>query len=246
MIDWAKQKKVLVLQHFHAEHLGRFRPMFEADGWDVVTIALDKCDTIQDLDQFDAVWALGGPMQVWEEEKFPWLTTEKKAIHEAVVERKMPFFGLCLGHQLLADSLGGEVRPSDSPEVGILPIELTDAGKQSPFFKGFSDSIQCIQGHGAEVTKPPPGAAVLAQSSRCRIQALGYGNHAFSIQFHSELTLDMVDACLELPEYKADFDALLGSDGIASFRSDMTRLGSKFDCSACRLYENWKALALGK
>lgn len=72
------------------EHLGRLLPMIEADGIKVCTVALDQAEAIPNLDGFDAVWALGGPMQVWEEDRFPWLVAEKAAIREAVVERKLP------------------------------------------------------------------------------------------------------------------------------------------------------------
>lgn len=236
--------RLLVMQHVAAEHLGRFRPFFERDGVEITTLALDEGTAIPALDGFDGIWALGGPMQVWQDEEFPWLASEKAAIREAVADRRMPFFGLCLGHQLLADALGGAVGLSDVPEVGVLPVHLTPAGQESPIFRGLEPSMRCTQGHGAEVTRAPEGAVILADSPDCAIQALGINGNAFSLQFHSELTLDMVDACLEIPEYKADFDALLGAEGIAAFRADVAEQADKHDAIAKVMYENWFETAL--
>lgn len=235
---------LLVFQHVGAEHLGRFHDLFVNDNTTITVVALDQGDKIPSLDDVDGIWALGGPMQVWEEDEHPWLVEEKAAIREAVIQRKLPYFGLCLGHQLLADALGGTVGASETPEVGVLPVHLTDAGRQNNLFRGLEPTIACTQGHGAEVQKAPDGAEILAQSPDCAIQALGINGNAFSIQFHSELTLAMVDACLELPGYKEDFDALLGAEGIAAFRKDVDDHSDQHDKIAKTLYENWRQIAL--
>lgn len=237
---------LLVFQHVAAEHLGRFGDLFAKDNTTVTVVKLDQGDKIPSLEGIDGIWALGGPMQVWQEDEYPWLVDEKAAIREAVVERKLPYFGLCLGHQLLADALGGTVAVSETPEVGVMPVHLTEAGKQSNIFHGIKPTISCTQGHGAEVVKAPHAAEILAESPDCGIQALGINGNAFSIQFHSELTLEMVDACLELPGYKEDFDALLGTEGIAAFRKDVDSHSDRHDKIAKILYENWRRIAVPK
>lgn len=232
-------KRLLVFQHHPAEHLGRFAPMLEADGILLHVVQLDRGDPIPDLGGFDGLWALGGPMQVWEEDRHPWLVEEKAVIREAVTGQGMPYFGLCLGHQLLADALGGEVGPAARPEVGILPVDLNEAGAASPFLAGLPRRFPCTQGHGAEVRTAPSSASVLASSPLCAVQALQVGAKAVSFQFHCELTVDMIEACLELPEYKADFEAMMGTEGIAEFIARSVDSASAFEKDATLLYNNW-------
>ena len=102
---------ILVLQHAEDEHPGSFRKLLKEDGhtWDA--IELDRDEKLPLIDSYDALWVMGGSMDVWEEEKYPWLRTEKEFIRMAVAEEGLPYFGVCLGHQLLADALGGKVEP---------------------------------------------------------------------------------------------------------------------------------------
>ena len=86
-------KRVLVLQHVAVEHPGIFKRFFAEDGYEYVPIELDEGEAIPALDDFAALWVMGGPMDVWEEEEHPWLKTEKAVIAEAVLTRKMPYLG---------------------------------------------------------------------------------------------------------------------------------------------------------
>lgn len=232
--------RLLVLQHHPAEHLGRFQPFIEADGGEISVVRLDAGETLPHIKDFDAVWALGGPMQVWEEEAYPWLTSEKAFIRDAVLVHGLPFLGLCLGHQLLAESLGGRIGMSKTPEVGVLPVELTRDGRESPFLQDIGDSQRWIQGHGAEVQVAPNNAQILARSPDCAIQAMSWGPKAISFQFHYEMTIGMVDGCLEHPTYAADFVATLGADGIARLREDTLASDYELDDAAKKLYRNWR------
>ena len=238
-------RNLLVFQHHPAEHAGRFTELFAADGVTPHVVQLDRGDPIPALAEFDGLWVLGGPMQVWEEEAHPWLVPEKAAIREAVIDRRMPFFGLCLGHQLLADALGGAVGPAAEPEVGVLAVDLTPEGEASPLLSGLSGPLTCTQGHGAEVKTPPAGAVVLATSPLCAVQAMQIGTSVLSLQFHMELTPDMVEACLELPEYKADVEAVLGAAGAARFVAQSTEHAAEFEKDAAVIYGNWMTAAFG-
>lgn len=230
--------RILVLQHIDVEHPGVFREFFAADGiaWDAVE--LDTGGTIPPLERYDMLWAMGGPMDVWEEERLPWLRTEKQAIREAVLERGMPFVGFCLGHQLLAEALGGRVGKMPAAEVGILDVELTEAGRRDPLFRGFAPECTALQWHGAAVIEPPPGAEVLASSPLCAVQAFRAGEHAYGIQYHVEIGPDTVREWGSVAEYGQSLEATLGPGAMGRLETQLSGHLGDFRRDARRLYDN--------
>ena len=231
--------RFLVFQHIDCEHPGTFRDYFAADGIFWQPVELDDGEPIPDLSGFDALWVMGGPMDAWEEDDHPWLIREKAAIREAVLDRDMAFMGICLGHQLLADALGGEVGPARTPEIGILDVHLTDAGRESPFLSGFSDSVPCLQWHSAEVLAAPEGAEVLVSSPDCAVQAMSYGDRAFSMQYHVEIGPETVPAWGEIPAYKTALEKAAGPDALARFESDANAQMDRFQDDSRRIYQNF-------
>jgi GMP synthase-like glutamine amidotransferase len=229
---------VLVFQHIPIEHPGIFRDFLAADGLRYRAVELDAGESIPDLAGYDALWVMGGPMDVWEEERHPWLIAEKAAIREAVLERRMAFLGVCLGHQLLADALGGEVAPGQ-PEVGVLEIELTEAGRSSPLFEGLTARQPCLQWHGAEVRRPPEGAQVLARSAQSEVQAIQVGARAFGLQYHIEITPLTVAEWAEVPAYAEALRRTLGADALPAFEAQATAHMAEFNRVARRLYDNF-------
>ena len=97
--------RILVFQHIECEHPGMLRNCLSEHNVEWDAVELDQGETIPELNDYDALWVMGGPMDVWDVDKFPWLVEEKEAIRFWVKELKRPFLGLCLGHQLLADCL---------------------------------------------------------------------------------------------------------------------------------------------
>ncbi|HEY9736520.1 MAG TPA: type 1 glutamine amidotransferase, partial [Trichocoleus sp.] len=109
--------KFLVIQHLAIESFGIFNTLCRESGIELDIIQVEKGDAFPDPQPYDAVWVMGGPMNVDQEAKYPWLAAEKALIREAIALGK-PYVGICLGAQLLADALGGEVGPMTKPQVG--------------------------------------------------------------------------------------------------------------------------------
>lgn len=237
-------KRILVFQHLRIEHPGIFREFFKEDGIVSHVIELDEGEQIPDLTDYDALWVMGGPMDVWEESEYPWLVNEKAAIRKAVNELKMPYVGICLGHQLLVDALGGEVGPSDNPEVGVMTIQKTDFGKQSPFLKNLPGKMNCLQWHSAEVKKAPSGMEVLSFSDKCSIQSLSLGAQVFTMQYHQEIIAATVSDWSTIPAYKAALEKSLGEDAVDKLEQDALESMDDFNKAARQLYENWKLTVL--
>lgn len=237
------QKRIAVFQHLDVEHPGIFRDFLHQDDIAWQAFELDEGEVIPDLSAFDALWVMGGPMDVWQEAEHPWLIAEKAAIKHAVCDLDLPFLGVCLGHQLFAESLGGVVKKSEFPEVGVCAISFTTAGKDHGLFTGFEDESRCLQWHGAEVAEVPPALHILASSSACRVQALARGSHQVSIQFHIEVTSATVNEWGAVPAYEKSLKEALGENGLAEFGEQTEANLQGFNRDARIFYENWKRAA---
>lgn len=229
---------ILVLQHARVEHPGIFRDFLREDGHSWTAVELDEGAPLPALDGYDALWAMGGPMDVWQEEDHPWLAPEKALIREAVEGRGLPYLGLCLGHQLLAEALGGSVAPG-MPEVGVMEVQLTEEGASGVFLDGLPERIACLQWHSSEVTRLPAGASVLATSPDCAVQAMKWGPRAYSLQFHVEVEPDTVANWAAIPEYATALEAALGAEGAARMQADVAASMPGFNDAAERIYINW-------
>ncbi len=238
------ERPLLVFQHVACEHPGIFREFLAADGIGWQAVELDAGEPIPDLSGYSALWVMGGPMDTWQEAEHPWLADEKRAIREAVIDRGLPFFGLCLGHQLLADALGGEVAPGE-PEVGVMTVSATPEARESPFLRGLPQTLTALQWHGAEVTRVPDSARVLMESPACAVQAMSVGDRAFSVQFHVELTPSTVSDWAEVPAYRRSLESTLGAGALGDLEQRLASHMEDFNAVSRRLYENWTAAVTG-
>jgi GMP synthase-like glutamine amidotransferase len=230
--------RILVFQHLGVEHPGIFRDFWREAGHRVHVVALDEGAAIPDLAGFDLLVVMGGPMDVWEVEAHPWLRAEMTAIRTWVRDLGQPYFGICLGHQLLAEALGGKVERMAVPEVGVTATQLTGEGRADPLLAGFGTEVLAFQWHGAEVQRLPEGGVILAGNAACPVQALRVGQRAWGIQFHVEMTATTVAEWSAVPEYAASMERALGVERARGLEAELAGHLPVFNAMARRINDN--------
>jgi GMP synthase-like glutamine amidotransferase len=178
------------------------------------TVEFDVGDPIPELAPFDLLLVMGGPMDVWQEDEYPWLMREKIAIRRWVADLDRPYFGVCLGHQLLADALGGKVGPMPIPEIGVNPIHVESAAAEDPLFAPVPSPILGLQWHGAQVLDPPGDTVILAANEHSPIQAMRVGERAWGVQFHCEVDETTTAEWAAVPAYQEALHRIAGPDGV--------------------------------
>ena len=238
-------KNIIILQHIPIETPGYILDLMIKDGMILTTIELDEGEKIpEDLNEFDGMFCMGGPMDTWMEETYPWLIDEKEKIKHFVMDLKKPFLGFCLGCQLLGEVVGGKVVKSQPPEIGVLDIEMQDACKQDKLFSSYSPKIKALQWHSYEVQnlEHNPDVTVLASSPITKYQIFKYQNHAYGIQFHIEIKNDTVSQWGCVPEYEKALNDTLGEGALNKLDKEAQSSMSSMNANAEQLYNNYKSL----
>lgn len=235
--------RILVFQHLPVEHPGTLRELWAQDGhsWDVVE--LDAGDAIPDMSGYDLLVAMGGPQDLWQKDELPWMRPEIAAIRTWVVDWNRPYLGICLGHQLLAEALGGVVGPMQTPEVGLAMVRQTAAGAADPVLAGLPAEMLTFQWHGAEARDLPPEVAILAGNPACPTQAIRYGTAAYGFQFHFEITPDTVPDWQQVPAYAASLEQALGTERAGGLEKEVAPRLAEFRETCALIHRNFSRLA---
>jgi GMP synthase (glutamine-hydrolysing) len=233
--------RVLVLQHIACEPPGVYEDVLLERRANIHRVELDEGERLPGWREFDAIVAMGGPMSVNDEEELPWLRAEKAWIAEAV-RAGTPFFGACLGVQLLAASLGGEVRPGPAPEVGFLPVSLTEAAAADPVFGELPCELRTLQWHG-DTFSLPEGAVLLASSPAYPNQAFRWGRSAYGVQFHLELSREMAEEWARVPAYAEALVRVLGPGSENALVDEVAAHAKELRAHGRRMFERWLELA---
>ena len=231
-------KRALVFQHMDDEPPGLFGGFLREHGASLDTVMLHRGEAIPSLAPYDFLLVMGGAMDVWETAENPWLLDEKAAIREWTVNRNRPFFGVCLGLQLLTEALGGEVGLARAAEVGIGKVSLTALGKRHAMAAGLRSTMKVMQWHHAEVTRLPEGAEVLASSPVSPVQIMSVGRDIVATQFHGELTPALVERWAHLPQYRQWLDQSLGANAYERVHAEALPLMPQMATMSRRMFDN--------
>jgi GMP synthase (glutamine-hydrolysing) len=232
---------LLVLQHIACEPPAAFEDELRSRGLDLVRVELDEGDGLPDWRDFPGLVVMGGPMGAYEEKDHPWLVPEKRLIHEAA-EAGVPVWGVCLGAQLLAASLGARVYSGPAAEVGVLPVELTPAAADDPVFGVAPSSFPTLQWHG-DTFDLPDGATLLASSPAYANQAFVY-RRAYGLQFHLEVSLELAAEWGQVPAYAHSLEQHMGPGALPRLLDDVEAAAAEGLALARRLFGRWLELVV--
>jgi GMP synthase-like glutamine amidotransferase len=233
---------VLVLQHIACEPPGVYEDVLRERGAEILRVELDEGEPLPASADVDAIVCMGGPMSATDDDSLPWLASEKSFIADAVREG-IPFWGVCLGVQLLAASLGARVYPGPAPEVGVLPVEVTEEGRNDPVFSALPPDFMTLQWHG-DTFDLPEGAVRLVGSPAYPNQAFRIGKSAYGVQFHVEVSSELAREWGDVPEYRESLERMLGPGALDDLVSRLEGHGDAMSGHARTLFERWLDHAL--
>ena len=225
-------RTALVVRHLAFEDLGLLAPLLAERGYALryLEAGIDSIDE-GSLDAAALVVVLGGPIGVYEAERYPFLNGERAAIASRLALRK-PTLGICLGAQLIAQALGAEVAPTGKVEIGFGPLTLTGEGRAS-VLRDIGE-VPVLHWHGDQFAIPE-GAQRLAQTPGFPNQAFAIGHHVLGLQFHLEVQAAQLERWLighahELASHRIDPKVL---------RSDAAAHGAALTRAAQGIFNAW-------
>ncbi len=227
-------KPVMVLHHAPQVPLGSLEQVLAR--WEIPALSFDLFSHQPEaipLEDAAGLVLLGGPMNVDEVETYPFLGRELDWIREAV-DREMPLLGICLGAQLLAKAMGKRVYRNPIKEIGWYEIEILPAAEDDRLFHGRGPIETVFQWHG-DTFDLPEGAVHLARGTTCVSQAFRVGASAYGLQFHVEMTPELIDNWLQEPHFSAELAELDHVDAASVRAQTPQRIAAMNAFSQCVL-----------
>ena len=198
-------RRLLVFQHVSFEILGTLHSLLKARGFRIRYANFGRHPHAQpEIDRYNGLVVLGGPMNVDDLERHPHLAVEVALIQQAV-DQGLPVLGICLGAQLIAKALGAPVHANGGKEIGWYEVSPTPAAKDDPLFGDFGEGEKIFQWH-SDIFALPAGAVQLATSQTCPHQAFRYGTNVYGLQFHLEVDERLIERWLTVPAHCAELD----------------------------------------
>ena len=229
------KKQVWAIQHIGYEDLGSFEGVLKSRGFEVKYI----CSAHVDYKAYfatdpDLLVVLGGPMGVYEDQKYSWIPQERQFVLDRI-ESEKPLLGICLGAQMIASALGANVYPGpQDKEIGWFPVTVNTEGNKTPLRHLDGALTNMLHWHG-DTFDMPDGAVLLASSDKYQKQAYSYGDHVLAMQCHPEVT----EAKLRL-WYAADKGELAEvGQTIETMKEDAAKYHEQLTAQAALFLNEW-------
>lgn len=227
---------VLVLQHFRSEPPAVYEEILLDRGYRIHRVELDEGEQLPDHHDFAAIVVMGGPMGALDDADHPWLAAERSYIATAVAAG-IPYWGVCLGAQLLAAALGSRVYTGETPEVGTYGVELTEEAAADPVFGGLPERFTVFQWH-SDTFDLPTGARRLVRSELYENQVFAVGS-AYAVQFHVEVGRELAAEWASLPSYQRALESLYGEGATARVMERLTETVEGNRRIATEIFSAW-------
>jgi GMP synthase (glutamine-hydrolysing) len=182
-------------EHVPFEDLAKIGEWAKKQGYRLSRTRFYENEGLPSWQEIDWLVVMGGPMNIYEEDRYPWLSQEKAFLADAIAKGKL-VLGVCLGAQLIADVLGGPVSRNQVKEIGWWPVSLTAEAASSAVFQNLPAEFPAFHWHG-DTFQIPPGALAIASTAGCANQGFVYRNKVVGLQFHLESTLVSVQKLID-------------------------------------------------
>jgi GMP synthase (glutamine-hydrolysing) len=192
--------RIHYLIHAEFEKLGAIAQWINNNNYSATASHTYRGDPLPATSQFDMLIIMGGPQSVCRLEDYAYLRDEIALVKKAINENKV-ILGICLGAQIIGEALGAKTEKSPHQEIGIYPVEITPEAKDDPIFQQFSPQFDVMHWH-SDMPGVPDDAVLLAKSAGCPRQAFRYGDRIYGLQFHLELTPELIKEMLKHEEIK--------------------------------------------